>query len=36
MYVCVYLPNPSVRAEYDTRSIFERILAGSNAEFSFF
>ena len=30
-----YLPNPSVRARYDTRSIFKRSLAGLNSEFSF-
>ena len=27
--------NPSTRAEYDTRSIFKRSLAGFNSEFSF-
>ena len=30
-----YLPNPSARARYDTRSIFKRSLAGLNSEFSF-
>ena len=30
-----YLPNPSARAGYDTRSIFKRSLAGFNSEFSF-
>ena len=30
-----YLPNPSARAEYDTRSIFKRNLTGLNSEFSF-
>ena len=30
-----YLPNPSARAEYDTRSIFKRSLTGLNSEFSF-
>ena len=30
-----YLPNPSARAGYDTRSIFKRSLAGLNSEFSF-
>ena len=30
-----YLPNPSVRAGYDTRSIFKRSLTGLNSEFSF-
>ena len=28
-----YLPNPSPRAEYDTRSIFKRSLTGLNSEF---
>ena len=31
-----YLPNPSARAAYDTRSIFKRSLTGLNSEFSFF
>ena len=31
-----YLPNPSVRAGYDTRSIFKRSLTGLNSELSFF
>ena len=30
-----YLPNPSARAGYDTRSIFNRSLTGFNSEFSF-
>ena len=30
-----YLPNPSSRAGYDTRSIFKRSLTGLNSEFSF-
>ena len=30
-----YLPNPSARAGYDTRSVFKRSLAGLNSEFSF-
>ena len=30
-----YLPNPSARAGYDTRSIFKRSLTGFNSEFSF-
>ena len=30
-----YLPNPSARAGYDTRTIFKRSLAGLNSEFSF-
>ena len=30
-----YLPNPPVRAWYDTRSIFKRSLTGLNSEFSF-
>ena len=30
-----YLPNPSARAGYDTRSIFMRNLTGLNSEFSF-
>ena len=30
-----YLPNPSARAGYDTRSIFKRSLTGLNSEFSF-
>ena len=29
-----YLPNPSARAGYDTRSIFKRSLTGLNSEFS--
>ena len=31
-----YLPNPSARAGYDTRSIFKRCLTGLNSEFSFY
>ena len=31
----LYLPNPSTRAGYDTRSIFKRSLTGFNSEFSF-
>ena len=30
-----YLPNPSARAGYDTRSIFKQSLTGLNSEFSF-
>ena len=30
-----YLPNPSARAGYDTKSIFKRSLTGLNSEFSF-
>ena len=30
-----YLPNPSARAGYDTRSIFKRTLTGLNSEFFF-
>ena len=30
-----YLPDPSARAGYDTRSIFKRSLTGLNSEFSF-
>ena len=30
-----YLPNPSARVGYDTRSIFKRSLTGLNSEFSF-
>ena len=30
-----YLPNPSARAGYDTRSIFKWSLTGLNSEFSF-
>ena len=30
-----YLPNPSTRAGYDTRSAFKRSLTGLNSEFSF-
>ena len=33
--VLSYLPNPSARAGYDTRSIFKRSLTGLNSEFSF-
>ena len=34
--VCLsYLPNPSARAGYDTRSIFKRSLTGFNSEFFF-
>ena len=32
--VVPYLPNPSARAGYDTRSIFKRSLTGLNSEFS--
>ena len=31
----IYLPNPSARAGYDTRSIFKWSLTGLNSEFSF-
>ena len=37
-FVCyenTYLPNPSARAGYDTRSIFKRSLTVLNSEFSF-
>ena len=30
-----YLPNPSARVGYDTRSIFKRSLTDLNSEFSF-
>ena len=30
-----YLPNPSARAGYDTRSVFKQSLTGLNSEFSF-
>ena len=30
-----YLPNPSARAGYDTRSLFKQGLTGLNSEFSF-
>ena len=30
-----YLPNPSARAGYDTRSVFKRSLTGLNSEFFF-
>ena len=37
IYACLsYLPNPSVRAGYDTRSIFKRSSTGLNSQFSFF
>ena len=32
---CVYSPNLSARAGFDTRSIFKRSLSGVNSEFSF-
>ena len=35
LLVLSYLPNPSARAVYDTRSIFKRSLTGLNSEFSF-
>ena len=36
MFRCnTYLPKPSARAGYDTRSIFKRCLTGLNSEFSF-
>ena len=35
IYALSYLPNPSARAGYDTRSIFKRSLTGLNSEFSF-
>ena len=34
-YIILYLPNPSARAGYDTRSIFKRSLTGLYSEFSF-
>ena len=34
-YFWSYLPNPSARAGYDTRSIFKQSLTGLNSEFSF-
>ena len=34
-FLHTYLPNPSARAGYDTRSIFKRSLTGLNSEFSF-
>ena len=30
-----YLPNPSARAGYDTKSIFKRSLTGLDSKFSF-
>ena len=33
--IILYLPNPSARAGYDTRSIFKQSLRGFNSEFSF-
>ena len=33
--IYTYLPNPSTRAGYDTRSISKRSLTGLNSEFSF-
>ena len=30
-----YLPNPSARAGYDTRSVFKQSLTGLNSDFSF-
>ena len=36
LFICLsYLPNPSARAGYDTRSIFKQSLTGLNSEFSF-
>ena len=38
LIICIwwsYLPNPSARAGYNTRSIFKRSLTGLNSEFSF-
>ena len=35
MFYVLYLPNPSAREGYDTRSIFKRSLTGLNSEFSF-
>ena len=35
VWVLSYLPNPSARAVYDTRSIFKRSLTGLNSEYSF-
>ena len=35
LYGSSYLPNPSARAGYDTRSIFKRSFTGLNSEFSF-
>ena len=35
IYFLSYLPNPSARAGYDTRSIFKRSLTGLNSEFFF-
>ena len=34
-YILSYLPNPTARAGYDTRSIFKRSFTGFNSEFSF-
>ena len=34
-YIWSYLPNPSARAGYDTRSVFKQSLTGLNSEFSF-
>ena len=35
IYISSIFTNPSARAGYDTRSIFERSLTGFNSEFSF-
>ena len=35
LMMCPYLPNPSARAGYETRSIFKQSLTGLNSEFSF-
>ena len=35
IYIYIYLPNPSARAGYDTRSIFKQSLTGLNSQFSF-
>ena len=35
LFCLSYLPNPSARAGYDTRSLFKRSLTGLNSEFSF-
>ena len=34
-FIRSYVPNPSARVGYDTRSIFKRSLTGLNSEFSF-
>ena len=35
MVQCIYLPNPSAQAGYDTKPVFKQSLFGLNSEFSF-